>query len=98
MPDKTNTIGVIVHKLDSYFITCALKGMEEVAAAHGYELVITHSQESMEKEVANAGLLLDMDNSTPARTALQLRCGNRAALGAAVAMTARDRRSAYAVG
>jgi LacI family transcriptional regulator len=59
MPDKTNTIGVIVHKLDSYFITCALKGMEEVAAAHGYELVITHSQESMEKEVANAGLLLD---------------------------------------
>jgi LacI family transcriptional regulator len=55
----SGTIGVIVHKLDSYFITSALKGMEEVAAAHGYELVITNSQESMEKEVANAGLLFD---------------------------------------
>jgi len=59
MPDQTNTIGIIVHKLDSYFITCALKGIEEVAAAHGYELIITHSQESMEKEVANAELLFD---------------------------------------
>ncbi|MBN8851641.1 MAG: hypothetical protein BGO55_05015 [Sphingobacteriales bacterium 50-39] len=59
MPDRTNTIGVIVHKLDSYFITCALKGMEAVAAAHGYELIITHSQESMEMEVANAQLLFE---------------------------------------
>jgi len=59
MPDRTNTIGVIVHKLDSYFITCALKGIEEVAAAHGYELIITHSQESMEMEVASAQLLYE---------------------------------------
>jgi LacI family transcriptional regulator len=55
----SGTIGVIVHKLDSYFVTSALKGMEEVAAAQGYELVITNSQESMEKEVANAELLFD---------------------------------------
>ncbi|HEY4209131.1 MAG TPA: substrate-binding domain-containing protein [Puia sp.] len=59
MPYRTNTIGVIVHKLDSYFITSALKGIEKVAAAYGYELIITHSQESMDIEVANAQLLFD---------------------------------------
>jgi len=59
MPYRTNTIGVIVHKLDSYFITCALKGIERVTTACGYELIITHSQECMDKEVANAALLFD---------------------------------------
>lgn len=59
MPNTTNTIGVIVPRLDSYFITSALKGIREVAAGQGYELIITHSQESMEKEKANAQLLVD---------------------------------------
>jgi LacI family transcriptional regulator len=59
MPDKINTLGVIVPKLDSHFITSALKGIREVAAGKGYELIITHSQESMEKEIANAQLLFD---------------------------------------
>jgi len=59
MPDKTKILGVIVPKLDSYFITSALKGIREVAAGKGYELIITHSQESMEKEIANAQLLFD---------------------------------------
>ena len=56
---KTHTIGVIVHRLDSYFITSALKGIEEAVAGSGYELIVTHSQESREKEVANARLLFD---------------------------------------
>jgi len=63
MPDNKNlsnkTIGVIVHKLDSYFITSALKGIEEGIAGSGYELIVTHSQEMMGKEVANAQLLFD---------------------------------------
>lgn len=59
MPDKTKTIGVIVHKLDSHFITSALKGIEKVVAEHGYELIITNSQESMDKEIGNAELLFD---------------------------------------
>jgi LacI family transcriptional regulator len=54
----TNTIGVIVHELQSDFIKAALEGMEVTAAQHSYELVITHSQESIKKEVANAQLLL----------------------------------------
>jgi LacI family transcriptional regulator len=56
---RTPVIGVIVHRLDSYFVTSALKGIEEAVAGSGYELIVTHSQESMEREVANARLLFD---------------------------------------
>jgi LacI family transcriptional regulator len=55
----THTIGVVVHELQSDFIRSALQGMEEVANTMGYELVITHSQESMAIEVANAQMLFD---------------------------------------
>ena len=51
---KTNTIGCIVHELQSNFITTVLGGIEEVATAAGYDLLITHSSESAKKEVANA--------------------------------------------
>jgi len=59
MPNKTNIIGVIVPTLDSYFITSALSGIREVVAEEGYELIITHSRESMKKEIASAQLLFD---------------------------------------
>lgn len=55
----TNTIGVIVHTLQSDFIKSALIGMEEVAGSLGYEIMIMHSQENMEKEVANAQMLFE---------------------------------------
>ena len=51
---KTNTIGCIVHELQSNFITTVLGGIEEVATEAGYDLLITHSSESFKKEVANA--------------------------------------------
>ncbi|MHA4806833.1 LacI family DNA-binding transcriptional regulator [Flavitalea flava] len=56
---KTKTVGIIVNKLDSHFITCALKGIETVTTARGYDIIITHSQESMEKEAKNVQLLFD---------------------------------------
>lgn len=56
---RTHIIGVVVHELQSDFIKAALAGMEQMAARLGYELVITHSQESMEKEVANVDMLLE---------------------------------------
>jgi LacI family transcriptional regulator len=60
MPEKrTRTIGVIVHRLDSHFITSALEGIQKVTAGWGYEVIITPSQESIEKEVANTRLLFD---------------------------------------
>lgn len=50
----TKTIGVIVHELNSNFITSVLAGIEKVTTAAGYDIVIAHSSESYEKEVANA--------------------------------------------
>ncbi len=51
---KTNTIGVIIHELNSNFITSVLAGIERVTAENGYDLIIAHSSESFEKEEANA--------------------------------------------
>jgi LacI family transcriptional regulator len=51
---KTNTIGLIVHELNSNFITSVLAGIEKVTAEAGYDLIIAHSSESFEKEAANA--------------------------------------------
>ena len=51
---KTNTIGIIVHELKSNFMTSVLAGVEKVTTEAGYDLIIAHSSESYEKEVANA--------------------------------------------
>lgn len=51
---QTNTIGIIVHELNSNFITSVLAGVEKVTAEAGYDLIIAHSSESFNKEAANA--------------------------------------------
>ncbi|MFL5739655.1 MAG: LacI family DNA-binding transcriptional regulator [Flavisolibacter sp.] len=51
---QTNTIGVIVHELNSNFITSVLAGIEKVTTEAGYDLIIAHSSESVKKEAANA--------------------------------------------
>ncbi len=51
---KTNTIGVIIHELNSSFITSVLAGIEKVTSETGYDILIAHSSESFEKEAANA--------------------------------------------
>ena len=51
---QTNTIGIIVHELNSNFITSVLAGVEKVTAEAGYDLIIAHSSESYIKEIANA--------------------------------------------
>ncbi len=43
---KSNTIGVIVHELNSNFITSVLAGIEKVTTDAGYDLIIAHSSES----------------------------------------------------
>ena len=50
----TKTIGVIVHELNSNFITSVLAGIEKVTTEAGYDLIIAHSAEDAEKEAANA--------------------------------------------
>ena len=57
---RTNTIGVIVPHLNSYFISSVIAGIEKVANNAGYTLIISQSLESEKKEIANA---LTMFNS-----------------------------------
>lgn len=56
---KSNTIGVIIPKLNSYFMSTVIAGIEEVASKVGYNLVISQSLESEEKEKLNAKSLLN---------------------------------------
>ena len=51
---RTNTIGVMVHELNSNFITSVLAGIEKITTAASYDLIIAHSSESQLKEAANA--------------------------------------------
>ena len=71
---QTKTIGVIVHELNSNFITSVLGGIEKITTEAGYDLIITHSSESSVKEAANAknlfnkrvdGLIASLSFDTP---------------------------------
>lgn len=52
-------IGVIVPRLSSYFISHVLAGMEHIASAEGYNLIISRSLETLKKEIANAQTLFN---------------------------------------
>lgn len=54
---KSHTIGIIIHELKSNFTTLVLAGIEKAATLSGYDLIIAHSSESVEKEIANANNL-----------------------------------------
>ena len=71
---QTNTIGIIIHELNSNFITSVLAGVEKVTTEAGYDLIIAHSSESYAKEAANAknlfhkrvdGLIASLSFDTP---------------------------------
>jgi LacI family transcriptional regulator len=51
---RTNTIGVIVPRLNSSFMSDVIAGIEEVVNEAGYNLIISQSLESEKKEIANA--------------------------------------------
>lgn len=50
----THTIGFMIHELKSTFSTSVLWGVEKIVNAAGYDLLIAHSSESYDKEIANA--------------------------------------------
>lgn len=56
---KTGMIGVIVPKLNSMFMSDVLAGMEQVSNEAGYDLIISQSLESVEKEVKNASTMFN---------------------------------------
>lgn len=51
---RTETIGVIVPRLNSYFMSTVIAGIENVANREGYNLIISQSSESAEKEKLSA--------------------------------------------
>jgi len=70
---STKNIGVIVPRLNSSFQSSVLAGMEKVASEAGFNLIISQSLESEEKEIANAksmynsrvdGLLVSLSSDT----------------------------------
>ncbi len=50
---RTDTIGVIVPKLNSYFMSTVIAGIESVANVKGFNLIISQSSESAAKEKAS---------------------------------------------
>lgn len=55
---KTNTIGVIVPRLNSYFISAMLAGIEKEVNGAGYNMLISQSLESQEKEAEYAETMM----------------------------------------
>lgn len=56
--NKTNTIGVIIPWINSPFLSSMVSGIEEVANQAGFNVIISQSCDSYEKEVANTNTLL----------------------------------------
>lgn len=56
---RTPTIGVLVHQLGNPYIPETLRGIQQVTGERGCEVIFTHSQGSLEKEIANTRLLFD---------------------------------------
>jgi len=56
---RTNTIGVIIPRINSNFMSAVIAGMENIATSEGYNLIISQSSESQEKEKANAATLFN---------------------------------------
>lgn len=55
---KSNLVGVIVPKTNSNFFSSAIHNIEEVLNEKGYNVIITQSNESFEKECKNIDTLL----------------------------------------
>ena len=55
--NKTNTIGVIMPLINRPFIAALISGIEDVANKEGFNVIISQTYDSYEKEVANAHTL-----------------------------------------
>src|SRR5689334_15822235 len=56
---KTDTIGVIVPRLNSHFMSSVIAGIENIANKEGYNLIISQSSESSSKEAVSAKTLFN---------------------------------------
>jgi len=51
---NSQTIGILLHEVNSHFVTSVLAGIEKVASAEKYDMLIAHSGEEYQREVGNA--------------------------------------------
>ncbi len=56
---NTYTIGVVVPKLNSYFMATVISGMEKITNQHGYGLIISQSLESEKQEISCVSTLFN---------------------------------------
>jgi len=54
---KTHTVGIIIPRLNSHFMSSAIAGMEIVASKENYKLIIAQSLESFEIEKDNVRMM-----------------------------------------
>ncbi|PKQ65071.1 LacI family transcriptional regulator [Labilibaculum filiforme] len=57
---KSNTIGVVVPQIVSSFYATVVKGIEQVADEHNYQVFVSSSNEKIEKEEKNVNGFLNM--------------------------------------
>ncbi|MDZ7876215.1 MAG: LacI family DNA-binding transcriptional regulator [Saprospiraceae bacterium] len=56
---ETNTIGVIIPRMNSNFVSTVLAAVEKIANEFGYNVIISQSIESVNKEILNAQTMFD---------------------------------------
>lgn len=56
--NKTNIIGVIIPQIVHYFFSSVISGIEDYAYKKGYSVIVSQSNESVEREIANTNALL----------------------------------------
>jgi LacI family transcriptional regulator len=56
---RTETVGVVVPKLNSYFMATVIAGVEKITNHHGYGLIISQSQESVKQEISCVSTLFN---------------------------------------
>ncbi|MEW6193553.1 MAG: LacI family DNA-binding transcriptional regulator [Bacteroidota bacterium] len=57
--NRTSVIGVIVPEIKHDFFSSAISGIEEVAYQSGYTIIVSQSNESYEREIINAGAMIN---------------------------------------
>ncbi len=56
---KSKIIGIIIPRINRYFFSSVIGGIEEVASSAGYKIMIMQSDESYKKEIENVYALLN---------------------------------------
>lgn len=54
---KTNVIGIIVPEITSHFFSMAISGVQDLVSSTGYNIMISQSNESFEKEIKSTNTL-----------------------------------------